>query len=267
MSFCEYNFLGLNFRIHNPDLSAYFVMGLKKSGSSMLNEAVIYLSQRNDANWVSIPDLLFQSNIDFEDYAQTPLTPGIIQKGNVYGGFRFLPASLVDNELFVSSPKILLIRDPRDALVSLYYSYRFSHWMPEGENSVGVRKSISRYRDCLNPPSLDEFVLNEAAQFNATMSAYKDMAASSLCLTLRYEDVIFRKADMLRAIAAHFAWALNDQDISDILHHIDIIPESEDPQSFVRKVTPGDHAEKLAPATIAAMNAQLAEAMTIFGYA
>nr|MBA3810888.1 hypothetical protein [Caulobacteraceae bacterium] len=43
-------------------------------------------------------------------------------------------------------------------------------------------------------------------------------------------------------------------------------PPVEDPSAHVRKVTPGDHVDKLKPATIAALNTRLAPILRDHGY-
>jgi predicted HAD superfamily phosphohydrolase len=46
-----------------------------------------------------------------------------------------------------------------------------------------------------------------------------------------------------------------------------VMPAEENPAQFVRRVTPGDHLEKLDAATIAALDDILHEELRRFGYA
>ena len=85
-------------------------------------------------------------------------------------------------------------------------------------------------------------------------------------LVLKYENIIFDKARMVQDVAAHFGWTVGQGQIGAILKWIDVVPEEENPSAFIRKVTPGDHREKLSAETIAGLNQVLARAMEAFGY-
>ena len=65
----------------------------------------------------------------------------MIVPGRVYGGFRSMPLVFAQSELYRRSRKILLVRDPRDALVSEYFSLAYSHGLPEAEGDGGARAS------------------------------------------------------------------------------------------------------------------------------
>lgn len=265
MRLATVEFLSAEFQIRMPHL-AYFVFGVRKSGSTLLNQAVRYLAQRNDANWVSFPDKLFMKNIDFENRHNSRLPDELIHPGNVYGGFRAFPRSLLSNHHFAAGRKIVLVRDPRDALVSQYFSFAKSHYLPDGSDDTGPRQLISRFRKQLENIGIDEFVLSQAAPFKQTMLAYRSLVGEKSALVMRYEDVIFEKKTFLLDICRHFQWSLDERGLKDILHHIDLRPEIESEEKFVRKVTPGDHRVKLKPETIRDLNGLLAEPMALFGY-
>jgi hypothetical protein len=45
-----------------------------------------------------------------------------------------------------------------------------------------------------------------------------------------------------------------------------VVPSEERPTAFVRRVVPGDHLEKLAPATIEELNSRFSDFLHAFGY-
>jgi hypothetical protein len=45
-----------------------------------------------------------------------------------------------------------------------------------------------------------------------------------------------------------------------------VLPDAEQPTAFIRKVTPGDHREKLSPTIIEELNGVFADEMHLFGY-
>ena len=265
MTIVSIDYLGVEFRIKQRQ-PAWFAFGVWKSGSTLLNQILIYLAQRNDANWVSIPDDLFLRNIDFTGDYSSYIPQQLIQPGNVYGGFRSFPRSLTALPTFIEGPKVLLVRDPRDALVSQYFSYAKSHYIPEGLEGEGPRRDLTRLREETAAMTIDEFVIQQAAAMNEAMMSYRPTLSDEHLLVLRYEDVIFNKSELLTILCAHFGWRLNEQDRADILHHVDIRPDKEDTAKFIRKVTPGDHIDKLKPATINAVNRVVKEAMDTYAY-
>lgn len=258
-------FLGEPFRIAVPK-HALFVFGVHKSGSSLLNQVTSRLAQYNDANWVSIPDQLFMKNIDFEVDHDGRIPDRLIHPGNVYGGFRRFPKSLTSNDHFRKGRKILMVRDPRDALVSQFFSVASSHVIPDGDDDEGPRKKITQMRQEVVDLSIDQYVVREAHVMNRVMCGYSDMIHDPSCLIMRYEEMIFSKQNLLRAICDHFEWAGTGQDFNEILQDVDIHPQKERPTQFIRKVTPGDHLVKLTEQTISALNVRLNKAMTLFGY-
>lgn len=265
MRLANVKFHGEEFQIRMPNL-AYFIFGIRKSGSTLLNEAAAYLAQRNDVNWVSFPDKLFLKNIDFENEHRCKIPDELIHPGNIYAGFRTFPRSLLSNNHFTQGKKILLVRDPRDALVSQYFSFAASHYLPDGSDETGPRQMLLRVRKELQNLSIDEFVLREAKPMNDTMLSYRAILGDKGTLVLRYEDIIFEKRKFLLSICDHFQWRIVERDLSDILHHIDVLPDAEDVEKFIRKAAPGDHIDKLRQETIEELDGILSEAMSVFGY-
>jgi hypothetical protein len=85
-------------------------------------------------------------------------------------------------------------------------------------------------------------------------------------ITLMYETFIFNKESMIKAIASHFGWTFDEQTLSDILRHTDVVPDSEDVTSFIRRVRPGDHREKLSSSTINILNYELGPVLEFYHF-
>ncbi|HJV71249.1 hypothetical protein [Ideonella sp.] len=242
---------------------AYFVLGVRKSGSSILNSMVTALAQRQGLPFVDIPGQLFKAGIKVDDWQKDPALSCVLGGGNVYGGFRNFPAGLQKHALFMASKKVLLVRDPRDALVSEYFSNAFSHSLPqEGD----ARDQMLTLRHQALQASIEAFVLERAAAMGRTLMEYAGSVGDPLLKLYRYEDVITRKRALLEGIGAHFGWRLDAGHLGKVLEWADVLPDEERPTAFVRRVLPGDHRNKLAPAVIAQLNARLAEPMRAFGY-
>jgi len=246
---------------------ASFVMGIRKSGSSLLNSLCSELARNGGRRFLDIGGTFFDNNILFRDWGADPAWLPIVQAANIYGGFRVMPQVLASFELFVVGPKILMVRDPRDALVSEYFSSAYSHSIPEAsETSSEVTDAMTRERDTALNSAIDEFVRSRAFNIGQHLKGYMAVSRMPNTLLLKYEDWIFRKADLIRALAGHLELPVDEETIGHMVKWSDVRPDKEDPKAFVRKVTPGDHREKLKPATIRELNEVLRPAMESYGY-
>lgn len=245
---------------------ALFVLGVRKSGSTMLNNACHMLAQANAVNFVDVAAPLFRANVPAGAWAREKHINRIVFPGNAYGGFRVYPSGLRENRRFRLGKKILLVRDPRDALVSEYFSNAYSHRIPKASGEIGVRERLLVQREKALSTSVDAYVLERAELMRRTIAAYEEILEDQGFLLLRYEDIIFAKEKMLRDVAAHFRWQCAADQLAEILSRIDVRPEVERQTEFIRKVTPGDHREKLSSATIGQLNDKFAGVMSRLGY-
>ncbi len=263
-------FEGVTFQVDAaaPERPAWFVLGVRKSGSSMFNRAVKLLAKFNAVNWVDIAGDLFENNVPAPRWS--PLTPpeGLIVGGNCYGGFRDLPIGLTRDPVFQAATKVLLVRDPRDAIVSEYFSTRGTHSLPKfaEDGDEGAKEDLLRRREAAQAVTVEDFARSEGQRMADTVERYIPLIGDPNLLVLRYEDIIFDKAAMVRKVAGHFGWTVGDGQVGAILKWIDVVPEEENPDAFIRKVTPGDHREKLSDETIATLDRVLGRAMEAFGY-
>lgn len=246
---------------------AFFLLSIRKCGSSIFNNIATALAQANGCNFVEVGGRFFRLNVTEAQWAEDPALCRIVRPGNVYGGFRMLPTALLESELFQSSPKLLFVRDLRDALVSLYFSNAHSHPIPAAADSgADVTKLMLTLRDEALTHDIDDLVLRYAKGMLRTSMGYQAIVDSPSVTVLRYEDYIFEKAALMDVIAERFGWQADDQVKRDILEWADVRPTEEDPTVFVRRVTPGDHLEKLRPETIEKLNEMLGSALELFGY-
>lgn len=246
-----------------PAERAWFALGIRKSGSSIFSSIVNALAIFNEINALDIPGTMFAHGIPYLEWNSHPRLADLVWRGNLYLGFRDPPTALFGDPVFREARKILLVRDPRDALVSEYFSNAFSHSLP-AEQSGSTVLEVERRRAL--QASLEEYVLERADQLNRTVAGYKHLLADPNLLVLRYEDVIFRKHHWIDEIARHFGWRITDEHARRILEWADVRPAAEDPNAFVRRVAPGDHLEKLSAEVIAAVNARLSDVWSSLGY-
>lgn len=180
--------------------------------------------------------------------------------GYGFYGFRYLPSYLTDLDLS-RFKKILLIRDPRDILVSLYFSVLKSHIVTKGE----VAKQMLQERQAAARLNIDEYVMKNMEYFIRRFRDYRRLEDDRLKL-YRYEDVVFKKYQWIQDILAFLELELGEKTIQEIVESYDVFPMHEDPALHIRQVTPGDYKQKLKPDTIEILNQQFKETLDHYGY-
>ena len=79
---------GVEFALsEGPDTGPFFVLGVRKSGSSILNSLVKALADKNDLNFVDVAGTLFERGLAVSDWQTDEALASILAPGNVYGGW------------------------------------------------------------------------------------------------------------------------------------------------------------------------------------
>jgi len=242
-----------------------FIFALHKSGSVLLNRIVDDLSESAGVPVFNFPELIFERGIRFQDLESVPAdlfrSPGVI-----YSGFRLLPKPPCRLELDIGGKTILMVRDPRDILVSMYFSMKVSHAVPKSGNS---REKLLKIRENAEALSIDDFVRAGCRRLRRKFRRYQKVLVDSETLetrVFRYEDVIFEKTQWVADIAEFLELDVPEEEMSKIATKHDLRPQREDPTSHIRRVAPGDYREKLTKDTIEFLNSELADAVRPFGY-
>jgi len=226
---------------------SFYVFSIWKAGSTMLDGII-----KDICSYLHIPIIDVSPQAFTQGINENSLTPDICQvfvkTGYSYTGFRCLPSYLRDFD-FKNAKKILLVRDPRDCVASHYFSTKYSHGIPAGD----LGKNMMRLRQSLSEVSIDAHALQTSIFFKNAFDAYNIIEDDNLII-FRYEDIVFSKVQLMRNILDFLGLELSDTLISEIAGKYDIFPESEDVNSHVRKVTPGDYKEKFKVDTIRKLN-------------
>ncbi len=163
-----------------------------------------------------------------------------------------LPESGTEHDRF-----ILHLRDPRDVLVSMFYSWSYSH--------PGVNDA---YRERLRERGVDDFVLSESAGLYEKYESYvQDFLPLPQTTLLKYEDFVNDRPKWLRAFLGA-AGVDSDQG-----HYKRMARQNpaakvrkEDIYAHIRKAEPGDHIDKLDKGTISELNRQWGEILSVLDY-
>ncbi len=97
-----------------------------------------------------------------------------------------MPLVFLQSPLYHQSRKILLVRDPRDALVSECFSIAYSHGLPEAApGEGGAREEFLALRAAALASSIDATVLRRAGPMNRAFMEYAEAAADPLTRVFR----------------------------------------------------------------------------------
>ena len=242
-----------------------FAFSIHKCGSSMMHSMIAAVCKQMDLPAISLPDTFFQNGILEDTWANDPEVLPMFSKNLLYFGFRWLPPIFLNGNFdFRDKRFVLLVRDPRDALVSQYFSYgrkAASHVLPKN-NPEAYQAVLASMGDS----EIDEYVIRAAGGIKRKFISYQTALDFDLGLLRRYEDIYFDKETFLREIFTHFGMDIPPDIIARVAKSNDIRPAQEDETKHIRKGTPGDHAEKLRPETIARLNDIFRDVGAFYGY-
>ncbi|RMG92888.1 MAG: hypothetical protein D6703_00950 [Zetaproteobacteria bacterium] len=245
-----------------PGLGASrFAFSIFKSGSTLLYNLLREICLVNEIPVIDLVSDAFEQGIRFHDI-QPDIEKVFFPQGYLYLGFRTFFAFDLSFDLN-SKRKVLLVRDPRDILVSLYFSQRYSHVLPaEGE----AAKSFIRARQRAMEMDLESFVLENVDYVREPFERYMTLDWNKNFRLYRYEEIIFRKREWIQDLADYFDLSVSNELLRRLLEKYDILPEKENPQAHIRQVRPGNYKKHLRPTCIEEITASLTDILQQYGY-
>ena len=247
------------------DFEQCYAFSIHKAGSTLMHKMIGEVCNAAGIPAISIPDILFKEGLTEKGWESEPQIGALIGPGRVYYGYRYLPQFLVDADPDLRTrPTVLLVRDPRDALVSQYFSFggkHLSHRLPDKNKEQFIERN-SRTADL----EIDEYVLQAGRNYLKKMQSYRDALDLDSILMRRYEDIYFDKRGFLGEIFTTFRLPVAADILDSVAARNDIRPDAEQTGKHIRKGAPGDHREKLRPETIARLNDLFHDTCKDYGY-
>lgn len=246
------------------DTPSVYVFSLPKAGSVLLDNIMRELAEQVGVTYVSLMGEFFQIGLAEQDVPSSTAKV-FADNGYCFGGFRAFPKTFEIPNL-ATRKSIFLLRDPRDMLVSHYFSMRSSHARP-GNALTTSMKSLPR-RDEALMMSVDEYALDLASYYVRQLSRYIEVFERhpENITVFRYEDVIFEKRSWIAGICKALDWEVSERASNKIADKNDVVPRSENEAKHIRQVTPGDGIRKLQPETIEKLNELFEPQLAYFGY-
>lgn len=251
-----------NTKIQSPETQDIIVFTLHKSASMFLHTLCEYLCK--------LSDIQYQS----PNYPSEGINPiSLLTDKDLWKSRHgcFAPVRFYVDVPDMDDYRIILhLRDPRDVLVSMYFSYCYIH-LGEIPGNTGYRKEVADL-------GIDEFVLQKATEETLSyrgdygtgghvqhltgnlVKKYQDYIENILpranVTFLKYEDMVLNFKSWLEEFIKPFPLADRDAVINNLAEKSsDLFPaRNQDVMAHIRHVTPGDHKNKLKPATVEKLN-------------
>jgi hypothetical protein len=174
---------------------------------------------------------------------------------------RLLDWPFFEAAVFEWMPMVMMLRDPRDLLVSHFYSVAYSHALnPDQKNRTQALKKREQAKEI----GLDAWVVARVGKIHSKFEFMDEMRhrASDCCL-LTYEDMILDFEsfwDRLNQVVRI------DSGIKNEIYKKSRPRDSEQINQHKRSGKIGGFREKLKPETVQMLNQELGEVMLKFGY-
>lgn len=251
----------------------------EKEALSWYDPESIYFYSLHKAGTALFTHILRQSNelihVDYETQLFDDTLPGKFsykKNNHIYGVFRIqeknkskiyskITRRIIKNKFVNNKTIIFLIRDPRDILVSLYYSMGKSH--VTSKNSQ-VASEFLIFRKNMSTLSLDEYVIRDLPKVMQRLETLYTISKSCKhSLILKYEDLINNFDNFMMDFNKYISIP---EEIKQELYRASRPRDIEDPLAHKRSGKIGQYKEKLKPETIHKLNKTLKPVLEKFGY-
>lgn len=238
-----------------------------RAGSTFLGGLMKKIAKEARLTAVDLDGYFYQLGIgkEWEGKGRVMLDVPYQSIGYFYGPFRSFNLGI----RYIEDYKILLVlRDPRDVIVSSYYAI-YSHVTPLLEEKQALQTRMKRRKKELEQ-TVDEFVINRLEGNSRFLNRYyqyhKELMGKTNVLFLKYEDMVENFAAWLDRLIEFLGMGLPREFIGRLKAEADFKVDKEDIHKHKRQVTPGDHKRKLKPETIDILNSKTKEIRELFGY-
>lgn len=247
--------------------SSILHFSLNKAATQYVKKVLSRIANENGLLPIYLHDYAFHSDLPYLDslsFEEIKKYNHVFkEKGYLYSVF----GGMIENiENFSQYKVILTIRDPRDILVSLYFSTSYSHSTPSEYGNK--QDDFLNKRDIAQKQNIDDFVMYEADSLLEVFEKYQEFLVDKYKIGIvKYEDMVSNYEEWLMDLS--FKAGLN---LSETLKNELILENSKRKKSTEnifqhnRKGVAGDYKEKLLPESIEKLNFKFSKVLRFYGY-
>ena len=162
---------------------------------------------------------------------------------------------------------VFMIRDPRDILVSEYYSIAYSHVVPDQKGNK--YEHFMQRRRTAQSSSIDDFVVADSERVYEILRRYKDLLIDRCphAYLTKYEEMISDFNGWLHGLIEHCQLKVSTDLLNSLLEkNVRSQPTEENVQRHIRKGQAKDYQEKLKPETIRYLDSKFSPMLKVFRY-
>lgn len=237
------------------------VFTLHKCASTFITPALKYINKHiYEGVYLDLANY-FWNTANFDVYEFLSQHPDLYfsSTGCLYGPLR----DYVEIPYLEKYKSLVIVRDPRDVLVSHYYSIAISHNLPANKSR---RREFLVERRRVNDMPIDSYALWASPRFKSTYQSYASLLQRGATL-LRYEDLIADPANWLKSFIEATGLDPSERAIRDLIklgRFNEKVPENS--KNHLRQKHPGDHANKLSRETIRELDLIWRSELSTFRY-
>lgn len=237
-----------------------YVLSTERSGSSMFWEVTKDVLRAAGQTFCEPFEELFGQGVSQDRVPLKSKIKVFDRQGHVFGIIRD-PTELAKEPWLITRRKIILVRDPRDVLVSLFFSMKGSHRISGGS----VAEEIESVKD-ETKLGLYKFVQSKAAETIFWKYSLLCELAAQNSTVFHYEDVIYDKRRLVTDLAKALGTSIDSVQTRAIARRHDEFPAEADITRNVRQVKPGGWREHLDDKATAAVERLFGKVMLLLGY-
>ncbi|MES0491815.1 MAG: sulfotransferase domain-containing protein [Leptospirales bacterium] len=244
-------------------MESVLVYSVNKAASMFLHKISNQISKKLELPY-------FSMNNDFREEIKPMTWRKFIENNKrigIYGPIRASQGNIYPDNL--NNYRIILhLRDPRDVMVSKYYSKAYNHPKREGGFSISDES-----REQLRKNGIDDFVINnpQSKEIKSHYESYiKKLIGQKNVTFVKYETMVTDYSTWVRHFLKPFNdfYAQPDELYSNLYNEYknDFNVSKENIYEHKRQILPGDFKKKLSPETIQFINHQLSDILKFMNY-
>ena len=184
-----------------------------------------------------------------------------LDRGEIYAPLRF-PIDFAGRKNF---KHIFFLRDPRDVVVSAYYSFGFTHPLP---NNIKARMRVQEKRQSIQQQGIDNYAITESKErFLPIYEEYIELIETcSSFLYLRYSDFQDDTIQFIEIISDFLEVNISKEEIQELATKASPIQITRDNSKHKRSGKSKQYLEELKPDTINTLNEIFSEVLKYWDF-
>ncbi|AFZ44900.1 sulfotransferase [Halothece sp. PCC 7418] len=182
------------------------------------------------------------------------------RRGEIYAPLR-VPVDFPERHHF---KHIFFLRDPRDVLVSAYYSFGFTHAWPKNSKA---RERYRIKREAIQQQTIDDYVISEAKNWLTRYSKYQELLETSdSYVYLKYDDFQSDTVGFIQTITNYLDISLPSEEIEQLASKASPIQSTKDETKHKRSGKSKQYLEELKPDTVRALNEKFSDMLCYWNF-